>query len=137
MITIPEFVNKVMGMTFADRERCYARGDCWTAVWLFYRDVLGIDLPAYDTQYGDAGETPADRKRISALMVREKKKWRKVDDHRVGDVVLLRCGGRNCHVGVVIEKGLFLHIDKPRGAMIERLDSPVWARRREGIYRLA
>lgn len=137
MMSVPDFVSKVMGMTFVDRARSYEQGDCWAVVWLFYRDVLGISLPAYDTQYECAGSTSGDREQIGAIMAREKMAWRKVDAPQTGDVALLRCGGRNCHVGVMIDHARFLHIDKQRGAMVESLTSPAWARRCEGVYRLA
>ena len=136
-MNLPVFVNKVLCMPFVARGRDYEGGDCWAVVWLFYRDVLGRDLPAYDTGYATAGASDVDRSMVGRIMIRERVKYEQTDAPRLGDVVLLRCSGRACHVGVMIDDRQFLHIEDRRGATVERLTSPIWQRRCEGIYRLA
>ena len=134
---LPVFVNKVLFMPFVARGRGYDGGDCWAVVWLLWRDVLGRELPAYDTQYATAGASAVDRAVVSGIMARERVKWKKIDAPRLGDVALLRCSGRNCHVGVMLDDNSFLHIEDRRGAMVEKLSNPIWQRRCEGVYRLA
>lgn len=136
-MTVAQFVDRVMGMEFRAHERSYERGDCWTVVWLFYRDVLGIELPLYDTGYVTAGGTRADREAVGGIMGTERVKWAKVTGPTLGDVPLLRCGGRACHVGVMIDDRRFIHIENRAGALIESLSAPIWARRCEGVYRHA
>ena len=55
MMNLPVFVDRIMDMPFVARGRDYEGGDCWAVVWLLWRDVLGRDLPAYDTGYATAG----------------------------------------------------------------------------------
>jgi cell wall-associated NlpC family hydrolase len=136
-MTAAEFVERVMRMEFCAHGRSYDRGDCWAVVWLFYRDVLGIALPLYDTGYMTAGRTREDRAAVGGIVAAEKVKWLQVDTPSVGDVVLLRCGGRACHVGVMLDKARFVHIENRNGTMVESLSSPLWSRRCEGVYRHA
>lgn len=134
-MTVAEFVERIMGIEFVARERSYERGDCWTVVWLFYRDVLGIDLPLYDTGYRTAGESRADREFVAETMSASRIDWTPVVRPQVGDVPLLRCGGRACHVGVMIDAARFIHIENRTGVMVESLSSPLWRRRCEEVYR--
>ena len=134
---LPAFVDRIMDMPFVARGRDYEGGDCWAVVWLLWRDVLGRDLPAYDTGYSSAGASAVDRSLVGRIMLRERVKWELTEEPSLGDVVLLRCSGRACHVGVMIDDRQFLHIEDRRGATVERLTSPIWQRRCEGIYRLA
>lgn len=136
-MTVAEFVDRIMPMAFVEHDRSYERGDCWAVVWLFHRDVLGIDLPLYDTGYVTAGRTRADRDAVGGIMGAEKVKWSKVDRPQMGDVPLLRCGGRACHVGVMIDARRFIHIENKTGVLIESLSAPLWVRRCEGVYRHA
>lgn len=137
MMSVPEFVERIMDMRFEPRERSYEAGDCWTVVWLFWRDVLGRQLPMYDTGYHTAGASAVDRSMVGRIMAREREKWFATEHPCLGDVVLLRCSGRACHVGVMISRQRFLHIEDRRGALVESLSSPIWQRRCEGVYRLA
>lgn len=136
-MTFSEFVERVMAMDFTHHGRTYEHGDCWAVVWLFYRDVLETELPLYDTGYMTAGETPEDRDNVGAIMARERVAWISTTAPRLGDVPLLRCGGRSCHVGVMLDSDRFVHIEDRRGAMVESLSSPLWRRRLEGVYRHA
>ena len=133
---VAEFVERVMSMEFTPRGRSYEQGDCWAVVWLLWRDVLGRELPEYNTGYASAGASDVDRSLVGRIMARESAKWRKTEHPCLGDVPLLRCSGRACHVGVMINRRQFLHIEDRRGAMVERLSSPIWSRRCEGVYRL-
>lgn len=135
-MTVAEFVDRIMRMPFVPRGRDYSGGDCWAVPYLLHRDVLGRALPAFDTQYFTAGETGADRAVIEALAYHERLRWTAVEIPQMGDVALLRCIGRPCHVGVMLDARRFLHIESAVGAAVERLASPLWQRRCEGVYRL-
>jgi len=136
-MNLPVFVNKVLCMPFVARGRIMRVVIAGLLCGLFYRDVLGRDLPAYDTGYATAGASAVDRSMVGRIMIRERVKWEQTDAPRLGDVVMLRCSGVACHVGVMIDSKRFLHIEDRRGAMVESLTAPIWQRRCEGIYRLA
>lgn len=61
--------------------------------------------------------------------------WQRVDRAMLGDVVVFRVAGRAAHVGICDGRGGFLHCEEGKRAVIERLTSPMWGSRIEGIYR--
>lgn len=115
--------DSFVGIPFQSQGRDYAGVDCWGLVWLWYRDVMGIELTAY-------AETPADRVRdVAALVAEHKSEWRKVDDPQPNDVVLMRVARREtsrlvAHVGVVMPKRMVMHTEEPIGTKLERLCLP-------------
>lgn len=61
--------------------------------------------------------------------------WSRVDRARELDVVVFNLGGRPAHVGLCLDAVRFFHVEKGSSARIERLTSPLWQPRIEGIYR--
>lgn len=61
--------------------------------------------------------------------------WARVDQPQPLDVVVFTRAGRPSHVGVCIGNGQFLHVEEGGTSRIDRLSSPLWARRIEGFYR--
>ena len=118
-----------------DKGRDWDAWDCWGMLCVFHRDVLGVTLPSYVDDYQDAGESPESRKGLRDLIATNLGAWRRVDEPEPGDGVLLNIGGRPIHVGLAIGDGLMLHTERKINTVIERLASPMWARRIEGFYR--
>jgi len=54
----------------------------------------------------------------------------------VGDVVLLRMGVNEHHLGVMVDSCRMLHASRNCAAIIERVNSPLWQRRVMGYYAL-
>jgi len=61
--------------------------------------------------------------------------WARVDRPEPLDVVVFNLAGAPGHVGVCIGAGRFFHVEEGGTARIERLTSPLWARRVHGFYR--
>ena len=54
---------------------------------------------------------------------------------RIGDAVTLQMGRVTHHVGVVLDRGRFIHTYRPFAAMEAALDDPTWASRIRGAWR--
>lgn len=103
------------------------------------REVFGHDLPSYGELYATAGHQPSVTYTVTTGL---EQCFDRVDRAVAGDMVILNIGGRPWHCGIMVSDDRFLHWpvpskDKP-GLLscIERLDSPTWARRFGGFYRV-
>lgn len=132
---LDEFIRRAIEVPFADKGRSWEAWDCYGMLRLFHHEVLGIDLPSYVADYSDAGGTPEARETLRRLITHHLPKWSSVESPEPGDGVLLNIGGRPIHVGLAIGNGLMLHTERKIGTVIERMSSPMWARRIEGFYR--
>ena len=66
---------------------------------------------------------------------RERQQWARVTVPALHDVVVFTLGARSHHVGVCLGRGRFLHVEEGERSRIDRLESPLFAPRIEGIYR--
>jgi len=110
----------------------YELRGCWELLRRVYRAELQIDLPSY------ASAAPTmDRERLSELIRAERAAWISIapGDERPTDAILFRVLGRESHIGIVVEKGRFLHARPGTQACIESYRAPQWSRRVEGFYR--
>jgi cell wall-associated NlpC family hydrolase len=150
-MTLEEFVSKAIQMPFLDHGRDYSGGDCWSIPYLAYRDVRGVLLPEYTEKYEDAGFTNESRAELSKLTRAEAQgfrgdegslRWSEVTSQRERqeyspfDIVLFTLGGSPVHVGMMVNKREFIHCEQKVGTVIERLDSIIWKRRIDGVFRL-
>ena len=128
-------IERFIGIPYEVHGRSYEACDCWGLVWLYHRDVLGVDLPLYLEE-----SVAVDSKRygLNDLIdyeAKSEKAWRKVEEPQHGDVALVRRGLALSHVGVVAPNGMLLHTHTPINSMLERLTSPSLARRIVAYYR--
>jgi len=130
--TVEHFVLKALTVPFEDRGRGWTGWDCWGLVRTAYRDILGVDLPSYATQY----ENTVDLFQLKTVIDRHRDGWQKVDKPKSMDVALLTYGGRPVHVGLMIGSDYFLNAEKRVGTYLDRLSSVEWKKRVEGVYRL-
>lgn len=135
-MTLNEFIAKTLSVPYQEKGRDYLGWDCWAVPYLAYRDVLGIDLPSYTDSYTDPGNTSVSREELGQLISGEKLHWQQVMSYEPMDVVLFTLGGQPVHVGLMIDSRRFLHCEKKIGTVIEMIDSAVWKRRLDGVYRL-
>ena len=136
-MNITEFARLAIDVPFLERGRGWRGWDCWGLIQAGHREILGVSLPSYAEGYRDTGHSAESRRRLAALLERNKGAWRRVLRPRACDVVLLNIAGRPIHVGLAIDAGLMLHAEARIDTVIERLASPMWARRIEGFYRYA
>lgn len=135
-MTINDFILKVMAVPFKEKGRDYSGLDCYGLCRLGYHEVFGIDLPDYRDQYVDTGNSRQTRLELSELLSLKKRKWEQVTNYQPMDVPLFTLGGMPIHVGLMVDKKNFLHCEKKIGTVIERIDSAMWKRRLDGVFRL-
>ncbi|MDH3997703.1 MAG: C40 family peptidase [Desulfuromonadales bacterium] len=129
---LPRWLNDYIGMPFLDHGRDAQGCDCWGLVRLVLAEQFEIDVPSYGTAYSDCKSAE-----IGPHIDDVAKDWRQVEDEAAqpGDVVVLRIAGQPWHVGLVIEAGMMLHVERGLDACLERYDGPHWSKRLVGIYR--
>jgi len=131
----PAWVARFVGIPWRDGGRDFYGCDCYGLCHLVFRDRYGIELPSYVGAYA----SPRERDEVAMLLADHipADGWRPVEDaQREGDGVLFRLMNAPRHVGLVVEPGVFLHVEERLGAScIDRLDSHRWARRLAGIFR--
>lgn len=127
-------LSAYIGLPFEDCGRDRNGLDCWGLVRLVLREQWGIEVPSWHTDYAD----PDERAAISTLIeARKDGAWLPVapGQTQAGDVVLLRWGRHVCHVGILVEPRVMLHIQRGFDAALERLDSPVWVHKVHSFWR--
>lgn len=133
----PAWAGAYVGLLFKDRGRDQRGVDCWGLLSLVYAERLGILLP--DLAYRGVDQIEDVAQEVGHQLA-DGGDWRPipVDQLARADAVLFRPGGkRPWHVGIVVGRNKFLHAQLGSDSCIERLDSPLWERRREGFFRYA
>ncbi|MEJ2096693.1 MAG: NlpC/P60 family protein [Deltaproteobacteria bacterium] len=83
--------------------------DCSGFVYLTYLRKFGIRIPRTTKLQAAAGRSV------------------RLNDLRAGDLVFFRTGIRSRHVGIYLEKQLFIHASKSSGVMVSRLNDAYWS----------
>lgn len=121
-------LNRYVGLPWQDRGRTPDGCDCWGLLRLVYAGELGIDLPDHSNHYYTAADAA-----IGGLITVGLADWRPVEAERPLDAVLIKQAP--WHVGVIVRRGLMLHMPHGKTSCIEPYDTGRWSRRVEGIYR--
>lgn len=110
--------------------------DCWGFVRLVYKNELGIDLPSYSEGYEDSED-----RAIGPLIDEKSSGWIEVSAAEVKpfDVVLMRVSaqGPACHVGLVIRRGVMIHLRRRAGVVVQPMGGLEWKNRVLGVIRYA
>ena len=127
------WVADYIGSPYLEHGRDRAGCDCWGLVRLVLSEQWGKVLPDLGSDYGavEASITQRLISQTSALIEAEK-----VADYQPGDIVVLRVLGVPSHVGVIVGRWHFLHVQRGTDSAISRLDSSANAHRIEGVYRV-
>ncbi len=105
--------------------------DCYGICYLFNKIELKKELPVY---LDDPVDTPD---QIDAVFGQKKKEFKKIPNGRemVGDIISLNIKGLPTHVGVVLQKGLMLHIISGQHSRIESYNTTKWKNRIDSFWR--
>lgn len=98
--------------------RDYEKYNCLDLVKEFYLDFFGLTIKEYYE-----GGTP-DRREVESLINTNRGDFERVDDsgeRKFGDLIVIKLYGIECHIGVYIENGMFLHSGRTVGSHIDRV----------------
>jgi len=125
-------MREYLGIQYEDFGRTKKGLDCWGLCCIIAKEKFDYELPALNGKYLSASNGAS----VSDLVEFEKLKgWRKVTKYEAGDIVVFKVAGFACHVGTYIGEGRFIHILAGSEVTIENLDSIVWKKRLDGVYR--
>lgn len=130
--TAPAWIRTYFDLPWKEDGRDRDGVNCWGLVALIYAERFAIALEHVGTDAaGGQVETITDGERVSG-------RWLEVDRRRprFGDVILLRPMG-HYHVGLVVEPGIFLHVNRGRPSAAARYDGFGWSARVVSVQRYA
>jgi probable lipoprotein NlpC len=117
---------RYIGLPWVPGGRSFDGADCYGLATLVYREELGIELRSYDQFYVTAEE----REEIAELIAggTARGPWRDIaiEDAREFDGVVFRLAGFASHIGIVVSRGLMLHVSAGRPARMERFLTGHW-----------
>lgn len=136
-MTLDEFVVRALTVPFVEKGRSFDGWDCWGVICVGLWEVAGVYVPpyteGYDTTRGSEG-----CRQLDALISANMADWAPARlPWRPLDVALFRIAGRPVHVGMMVDPVRVLHAEEKVGTFVERIASPMWVKRLEGVYRHA
>lgn len=134
-----EAQRKYIRIPFKSHGRDFSGCDCGGLVWLVYKNELGIELPDWRDMYsGTRIENSLELEETVSTVLGENGVEVDLKDAKPFDVVSFRIRNASMHVGLIINKHLFLHVMEGRtNVSIERLANPQWRGRVTGCFRHA
>jgi cell wall-associated NlpC family hydrolase len=105
----------------------YTTYNCWDLVKNLYNDIYDLDVHQY------YGLDVPDYKECESLIKTNKGEFFKVERSQPGDIMLLRVLGIECHIGLFIGSGRFIHSLKTSGVVIDSVSR--YSTRVTGYYR--
>jgi cell wall-associated NlpC family hydrolase len=124
-------VERYVGVPWRELGRDVQACDCFGLLRLVYLEQLGLELP----DFGYAIEDRGGQAQLIAAQVRSH--WRQVavGTERPFDAVLMREGRELSHVGIVVGRGLLLHVERGASSVIEPYRRGSLRYRVAGFYR--
>lgn len=125
-------LDKYIGIPFKDNGRDFYGCDCYGLVWLFYRDILGIELPKLSDEYDD----PSDVHTIQELITRYHQSW-EPSTGQWGDLLVFRgltMSRNSIHLAVLLEPGKMLHTVDGTDSCLDSYESSLWRNRLHGAF---
>lgn len=119
------FAREALAVPYREGGRDWSGWDCWGLVVCLFRQVYGLELPAYE----DSQELS-----VSLECARQATEVPAGREHS-GDIILFR--GEPLHAGVVIRPGEMLHCLEDFGTKVDAYRQAIWRSRLLGIYRHA
>lgn len=133
-----EAQRKYIRIPFREHGRDFNGCDCGGLVWLVYKTELKIELPdwrAYyqNTQFESFGELTDT---ISTMLGDCGQPVPLHEPLKPFDVISLNFCGNPVHVGIMVNRHIFMHImDGYTNVRQERIDSASWRKRIDGVFR--
>lgn len=134
---IPSWAADYIGLPFKEHGRDRSGLDCWGLVRLVYDERYGIQLPSLVERYDNTLARNA--LQLGAVVADVAQDWVPVPagQEREGDVIVLRYNRHPMHVGLVLDKGMMLHVEHGIDTTFCCYDSLRYRRSVTGFYRHA
>lgn len=131
-----EALQRYMNIPFKECGMDFNGCDCAGLLYLIYKNELGIELPDWrgmysTTQYSNGLEL----ERILTSMLGDNGIEVPLGSVQPFDVLSIRIGKAEMHVGIVIDKNRFIHIVDGDRVLCERINSIKWKQRITGAFR--
>lgn len=111
-----DFIDKVIGLPWKNREISFNAVDCWGLVVLYFLHVNNKKIPV-SISYTN-GET------FTKCYNDEVIHWRSVSRPTDGAIAVFKTNGKPVHVGVVIDKSKILHSSQKAGLVkVDSIDA--------------
>ena len=123
-------LSRFIGLPYQHRGSEYTGCDCYGMVRLFYRDVMNIEIPNYQTMYSNQFHKEECEGVINAVCG----EWLEVQDIGFGSVLTFNILGAVSHVGVHIGDGDFVHSFNGTNSCIESIKDISWNKRLHKAY---
>ena len=127
------WTTRHIGLPWAERGRSRQGCDCYGLARIIYQEELGISLPDY-LGYASTEELGE----IAALIdgAKQLPMWLPVTGPAVAfDLAVFRRGRLSTHIGVVVRRGLMIHMADEDCAKIEDYAGGRWSYRLTGHFR--
>ena len=105
--------------------------DCYGICYLFNKEVLNKEIPLY------LEENIEDKEAINATYNSKQSEFVNIPigKETTGDIVSIKFKNMPIHVGVIVEKGVMLHVMENRQAVIESYNSIRWKNKIDSFWR--
>lgn len=125
--------ERYVGIPFVAKGRTLEGCDCWGLVRLVLERECGVVLPSYCDQY--LGQE--DRVALAELIAGELGPWCEIaaGSETTFDGVLMHEHGLPRHIGIVVDPGRVLHVERHKTSVIERYRTGFMRHRILGFYR--
>jgi cell wall-associated NlpC family hydrolase len=136
---VAPWAKDYIGLPYAPNGRTREGLDCWGLLALVLREQYAIPLESHVGEYNLAGSRRRAVVDIGRVIAAESAHWQEVPraEAQLGDGLVLRIASHPLHVGVVagLDPLRMLHVEQGLNAVLERVDSVMWAARLDGIFR--
>lgn len=107
--------------------KSYEEYNCWDLMQCLYKDIYDLDVhQCYGTDVPSSEES-------ENLIKTNKGSFERVDKVQPGDFILLRIHGIECHIGMYLGVGKFIHSLMVNGVVVDSLSR--YSTRVAGYYR--
>ena len=112
-------ISKYLDAVYVKDARTHKEVDCYGLCYLYNKEILEIEIPKY-------ADFNIDQDKFKKI---------KIGKEYPGDIILFDIKGYPVHVGIIIQKGVMLHIMENSKPMIENYNGPKWEKRINSIWR--
>ena len=129
------WTEQYLSIPFEDHGRDMSGCDCYGLLRIVYLREFGIHLPILLDGY----DSTEDRKVVENLLSNNAMvigfQQVELKEAQPFDVLIIRQAGVNCHLGIVVQKGLVLHTEQNKGVVVEDYNRPHLKPRVREIWR--